>query len=44
MASFVVVLLVLALGHRWSVTASWLTSDKHVVSDMERQGLQNALV
>ena len=28
MASFVVVLLVLALGHRWSVTASWLTSDK----------------
>jgi hypothetical protein len=28
MASFVVVLLVLALGHRWSVTASWFTSDK----------------
>src|SRR5262249_18103887 len=28
MASFVAVLLVLALGHRWSVTASWLTSDK----------------
>jgi len=28
MASFVVVLLVLALGHRWSVTGSWLTSDK----------------
>jgi hypothetical protein len=23
MASFVAVLLVLALGHRWSVTASW---------------------
>ena len=28
MASFVVVLVVLALGHRWSVTASWFTSDK----------------
>jgi hypothetical protein len=28
MASFVVVLLVLALGHRRSVTASWFTSDK----------------
>ena len=28
MASFVVVLLVLALGHRWSVTASWFTSNK----------------
>ena len=28
MASFVVVLLVLALGHRWSVTASWFASDK----------------
>ena len=28
MASFVAVLLVLALGHRWSVTASWFTSDK----------------
>jgi hypothetical protein len=28
MASFVVVLLVLALGHHWSVTASWFTSDK----------------
>jgi hypothetical protein len=28
MAGFVVVLLVLALGHRWSVTASWFTSDK----------------
>ena len=28
MASFVVVLLVLALGHRWSMTASWFTSDK----------------
>ena len=27
MASFVVVLLVLALGHRWSMTASWFTSD-----------------
>ena len=27
MASFVAVLLVLALGHRW-VTASWFTSDK----------------
>jgi len=28
MASFVAVLLVLALGHRWSVTASWFASDK----------------
>jgi hypothetical protein len=28
MASFVAVLLVLALGHRWSVSASWFTSDK----------------
>ena len=28
MASFVTVLLVLALGHRWPVTASWFTSDK----------------
>src|SRR5215831_5876979 len=28
MASFVAVLLVLALGHRRSVTASWFTSDK----------------
>ena len=28
MASFVAVLLVMALGHRWSVTASWFTSDK----------------
>jgi hypothetical protein len=28
MASFVVVLLVLALGHRWSATSSWFTSDK----------------
>jgi hypothetical protein len=28
MASFVAVLLVVALGHRWSVTASWFTSDK----------------
>jgi hypothetical protein len=28
MASFVAVLLILALGHRWSVTASWFTSDK----------------
>ena len=28
MASFVAVLLVLALGHRWSVTAFWSTSDK----------------
>jgi hypothetical protein len=28
MAGFVAVLLVLALGHRWSVTASWFTSDK----------------
>ena len=34
MASFVAVLLVLALGHRWSVTASWFTSDN----------LQHALV
>jgi hypothetical protein len=28
MVGFVAVLLVLALGHRWSVTASWFTSDK----------------
>lgn len=28
MASFVAVLIVLALGHRWSATASWFTSDK----------------
>ena len=28
MDACVVVLLVLALGHRWSVTASWFTSDK----------------
>ena len=28
MASFVAVLLVLALGHRWSATAFWFTSDK----------------
>jgi len=28
MASFVAVLLVLSLGHRWSVTAFWFTSDK----------------
>jgi hypothetical protein len=28
MAGFVAVLLVLTLGHRWSVTASWFTSDK----------------
>jgi len=28
MTSFVAVLLVLALGHRWSLTASWFTSDK----------------
>jgi hypothetical protein len=28
MASFVAVLLVLALGHRWSVTASGFASDK----------------
>src|SRR5262245_4106214 len=28
MASFAAVLLVLTLGHRWSVTASWFTSDK----------------
>ena len=28
MASFVAVLLFVALGHRWSVTASWFTSDK----------------
>ena len=28
MASFVAVLLVLTLGHRWWVTASWFTSDK----------------
>ena len=28
MASFVAVLLALALGHRWSVTASWFASDK----------------
>ena len=27
MASIVAVLLVLALGHRWSMTASWFTSD-----------------
>jgi hypothetical protein len=27
-AGLVAVLLVLALGHRWSVTASWLTSEK----------------
>jgi hypothetical protein len=27
-ASFVAVLVVLALGHRWSLTASWFTSDK----------------
>jgi hypothetical protein len=38
MASFVAVLLVLALGHRWSVTASWFTSD-NVVSGMQRHGL-----
>jgi hypothetical protein len=28
LASLVAVLLVVALGHRWSVTVSWLTSDK----------------
>ena len=28
MVSFVAVLLVLGLGHRWSATASWFTSDK----------------
>jgi hypothetical protein len=28
MAGFVAVLLVLALGHRWPVTASWFTSEK----------------
>jgi hypothetical protein len=28
MVGFVAVLLVLALGHRWSVTASWFSSDK----------------
>src|SRR5215471_7104330 len=28
MAGFVAALLVLAVGHRWSVTASWFTSDK----------------
>ena len=28
MASFVAVLLFVTLGHRWSVTASWFTSDK----------------
>src|SRR5262245_26719264 len=28
MASFVAVLLVVAFGHRWSVTASWFTSDQ----------------
>ena len=28
MASFVAVLLVLTFGHRWSVTASWFTSDR----------------
>jgi hypothetical protein len=28
MASFVAVLLVLALAHRWPVTAPWFTSDK----------------
>src|SRR5439155_21997379 len=27
-ASLIAVLLVVALGHRWSVTASWFTSDK----------------
>ena len=27
-ASFVAVLLVVAVGHRWSMTASWFTSDK----------------
>jgi hypothetical protein len=27
-ATFVAVLLFVALGHRWSVTASWFTSDK----------------
>ena len=27
-ASFVAVLLVLALAHRWSATVSWFTSDK----------------
>jgi len=43
MASFVVVLLVLALGHRWSMTAS-SRAIRHVVSDMQRHGLQRALV
>jgi hypothetical protein len=28
MTSFVAVLLFVALGHRWSMTASWFTSDK----------------
>jgi hypothetical protein len=28
MASFVALLLVVAFGHRWSVTAAWFTSDK----------------
>ena len=28
MASFIAVLLVLAFGHRWSLAASWFTSDK----------------
>jgi hypothetical protein len=39
MASFVAVLLVVALGHRWSMTAPWFTSDKTFVSDMQRHGL-----
>ena len=28
MAGFIAVLLVMAVGHRWSVTPSWFTSDK----------------
>jgi hypothetical protein len=28
MAGLVAVLLILALGHRWSVTAAWFASDK----------------
>src|SRR5262245_10446688 len=45
MASFVVVLLVLPIGHRWSVTALLGSrAIRHVVSDMQRHGLQHALV
>jgi hypothetical protein len=43
-ASFVGVLLVVAFGHRWSVTASWFTSDKtcgerHATPFVERLGI-----